>query len=97
MAACFVYMVTNRADGVLYVGFTNTLPKRAYEHRHGLCGGFTKKYALTRLVWYEGHDDILEARARERRIKRWRRAWKIALIEAMNPSWRDLGPELGPE
>ena len=94
--ACFVYIVTNRPRGVLYTGFTNNLAKRAFEHRHALLGGFSAKYKLKQLVWYELFEDIIEARGRECRIKRWKRAWKVELVEAMNPSWHDLGLNLGP-
>ena len=94
---CFVYIMTNRPRGVLYTGFTNALAKRVYEHREGLCGGFTQRYALTQLVWFEVHENVREAREREARIKRWRRAWKIELIENSNPGWKDLWPTLGPD
>lgn len=82
---------------MLYTGFTNTLAKRVYEHREGLCGGFTRRYGLKQLAWFELHESIRQAREREARIKRWRRAWKIELIESLNPGWKDLWFELGPD
>ncbi|MEQ8406377.1 MAG: GIY-YIG nuclease family protein [Oceanicaulis sp.] len=94
MAACFVYIVTNRPCGALYCGMTNDLAKRAWEHRTGVYPGFTRKYNCTRLVWYEAHDDFSAAAQREYLLKRWRRAWKIRLIEDMNPGWLDLGLDL---
>jgi putative endonuclease len=90
MAGGWVYMMANRRDGVLYVGVTSLLPKRAYEHREGLVDGFTKQYGLKLLVYYERHDDIRTAIQREKTIKHWRRAWKVRLIYGMNPNWDDL-------
>jgi putative endonuclease len=89
-----VYIMTNRKRGVLYVGVTSNLPHRAIQHRDGALEGFTKTYRLKRLVWYQTCDDALEAIAFEKRLKRWRRQWKFELIEAMNPGWNDLLPEL---
>ena len=89
-----VYIVTNRKHGVLYVGVTSNLPNRAIQHREGALGGFSKKYNLQRLVWYRLFDDARDAIDFEKRFKRWRRAWKIELIEQMNPGWDDLGPSL---
>lgn len=90
MRGYFVYILTNRARGVLYVGVTNDLLRRIGEHRAGEVKGFTKTNNLKKLVWYEIHDDINEAIAREKRLKRWRRHWKIELIENINPDWKDL-------
>ena len=90
MRGGWVYMMTNRRDGVLYIGVTSNLPKRAYEHREGFVEGFTKQYGLKRLVWAERHDDIRTAIQRERTMKHWPRAWKVRLIHAMNPEWDDL-------
>jgi putative endonuclease len=90
----FVYILANRAKGVLYVGVTNNLPQRVWQHGAKAVPGFTKRYGVTRLVYFEEHVSILEARERERVIKRWRRTWKFQLIESVNPIWRDLGPEL---
>ncbi len=77
-------------NGTLYTGVTTDLRRRAYEHREGLLEGFTRKYDVKRLVWFETHDSVTAAIAREKAIKRWRRVWKLALIEADNPQWRDL-------
>jgi putative endonuclease len=90
----FVYILANRPRGVLYVGVTSNLPQRLWQHGSKAVSGFTKRYGVVRLVYYEEHASILEARQRERAIKRWRRAWKFQLIESVNPAWRDLGPEL---
>ncbi len=94
MNTYFVYIVTNRPRGVLYTGVTNDLVRRAWQHRNGELPGFTQKYGLKTLVWYEAFGDIELAIQREKRIKRWRRAWKIALIEEMNPGWLDLWYDL---
>jgi putative endonuclease len=90
----FVYILTNRRRGVLYVGITNDLARRIYEHKHKLVPGFTNKHGLTMLVFVEEFASILEARENERRLKRWRRAWKFELIEKANPEWRDLSLDL---
>jgi putative endonuclease len=90
MRGGWVYIVTNRPNGTLYVGVTSDLARRAFEHRSGQIEGFTSKYGLTRLVWYEIHDDIRTAIQREHTMKHWPRAWKVRLILAMNPEWRDL-------
>ena len=90
----FVYILANRPKGVLYVGVTNDLARRVWQHRTKVVAGFTRKYGVTLLVYYEEYASILEARARERAVKRWRRAWKFKLIEEMNPTWRDLYDEL---
>jgi putative endonuclease len=90
----FVYVLANRPKGVLYVGVTNDLVRRIFEHRTNAAPGFTSKYGLMRLVYYEEYASILEARAREYALKRWRRAWKFELVEKVNPSWRDLYDEL---
>ena len=86
----FVYIMTNKPHGTLYIGVTNNLIRRVYEHREVLLEGFTKKYHLKRLVYYEGTDNILSAIQREKNLKHWVRGWKISLIEKMNPEWRDL-------
>ena len=86
----FVYIMTNRANGILYVGVTNDLARRVFEHREGLIAGFTKRYGLKRLVYYEQFDSIVAAIAREKAMKHWPRAWKVRLILGMNPEWRDL-------
>lgn len=89
-----VYLMTNGRRGVLYVGVTSNLPTRAQQHRDGEIAGFTRRHGCKLLVWFEVHDDIEAAIRREKLIKRWRRAWKIALIEARNPEWADLAPAL---
>jgi len=88
--AFFVYMLASRRDGVLYVGVTSNLPSRTWLHREGLTGGFTAKYHVRRLVYFEGHESAESAIAREKQLKHWRRAWKIALIVRENPDWADL-------
>jgi len=90
----FVYILASRYKGTLYVGVTNNLSRRVGEHKGGLVRGFTRDYGIHLLVYYEEYATILEARARERVLKRWRREWKIKLIESVNPRWRDLTPEL---
>jgi putative endonuclease len=94
MAYAFVYIVTNQRYGTLYVGVTSDLVKRATEHRLSTVAGFTKVHGLDRLVWYEAHEDIVAAIEREKRIKRWRRDWKVNLIQSINPEWVDLYPSL---
>ena len=86
----YVYILASRRNGTLYVGVTNDLARRVFEHRTSAPGGFTAKYGVTMLVWYEVHPSNVEAIAREKRIKRWLRRWKLALIEEMNPDWLDL-------
>jgi putative endonuclease len=90
----YVYIMTNRQFGALYIGVTNDIGRRAFEHREGLVEGFTKKYGLKRLVHVEEFDRIVDAIHREKRLKHWKRAWKIALIEEHNPNWDDLYPTL---
>jgi putative endonuclease len=86
--------MTNRPFGTLYVGVTSDLNRRAWEHREGLTPGFTSKYGLKQLVWYEGFPWVHDAIHREKRLKHWNRAWKIALVEEQNPNWEDLYPTL---
>ena len=90
MRSGFCHIVTNRPRGVLYVGITSNLPRRAHEHRMGLVEGFTRRYGLTRLVHVEEFALIVDAVQREKNIKHWPRAWKIELIEKSNPDWTDL-------
>jgi len=82
--------MANRRNGTLYVGVTSDLASRAYQHRKKLVDGFTKQHGCTMLVWFAAYDDLQEARLREVQIKRWKRAWKMELIERENPQWRDL-------
>src|SRR6185312_15092142 len=90
----FVYILASRRNGTLYVGVTNDVMNRTRQHKEKLIEGFTRKYGVHILVWFEMHGDIREAIAREKRLKRWRRDWKISLIEESNPHWIDLYPSL---
>jgi len=90
----FVYIMASKPNGTLYIGSTDDLPKRAWQHRNGVAEGFTKKYGCTRLVWFEACGNLFDARTRERQMKEWKRAWKIARIVAMNPEWADLAETL---
>jgi putative endonuclease len=90
MAGGWIYFMTNRRNGVLYVGVTSNLPRRIFEHREGLVGGFTKRYGLKKLVYAEYFDDIRNAIQREKTIKHWPRAWKVRLIHSTNANWDDL-------
>jgi len=92
----FVYILCNKPRGTLYVGASNELLRRTWEHKNKVVPGFTAKYGVDRLVWFELHQWIEEALLRESRIKRWRRDWKIRLIEESNPDWHDLFPTLSP-
>jgi putative endonuclease len=91
VAQYYVYIMTNRSVTTLYTGVTNDLERRVYEHKHGLVNGFTKRYNVTRLVYYEATDDVRSAIEREKQLKGWLRQRKVALIESVNPGWRDLG------
>lgn len=82
--------MTNKRNGTLYLGVTSNLVQRAYQHRNGVLEGFSKKYGCNRLVWFDAFDDLQEARACELRMKKWKRAWKVELIEGTNPNWDDL-------
>ena len=86
----FVYILASQRNGTLYVGVTNNLVRRIHEHREKLIEGFTSQYEVTRLVWFDQTESIEEAIAHEKRLKRWRREWKIELIEKSNPNWDDL-------
>ena len=90
----FVYIMASAPYGTLYTGHTDDLARRIYEHRNKLTRGFTAKYGVHKLVWFETFEERENAFRRERRIKEWRRTWKIELIEAENPTWRDLGEDL---
>ena len=89
-----IYLLTNRPNGTLYTGVTSNLPKRIWEHRNKVIKGFSRKYNLTRLVYFELHEDMYQAILREKRIKAGSRQAKIALIEAVNPGWEDLYGDL---
>ena len=90
----FVYILASKRNGTLYVGVTHNLVRRLSEHKAKLVPGFTRKYDVTKFVYFEVFESLLEARAREHSLKRWRRAWKIDLIEKSNPDWRDLTSDL---
>ena len=90
-----VYILASQRNGTLYTGVTSNLPQRIWQHRHGLGEGFANRYEVHRLVWYEPHENMMSAIAREKAIKKWNRAWKVELIEASNPEWRDLYDEIG--
>ncbi len=89
-----VYLLASRKQGTLYLGVTRDLIRRTYQHKNKLLPGFTSQYDIRRLVWFETYDDPTTAIEREKQIKKWRRAWKIDLIEKENPDWKDLYPEI---
>ena len=91
----FVYILASKRNGTLYIGVTNDLIRRVWEHREGVALGFTKKYGVTTLVYYEVFEEISAAIQRETRLKKWKRLWKIALIEKDNPRWLDLYETVG--
>ena len=88
-------MLARASHSTLYTGVTSDLPGRIYQHREGLAEGFTKRYAIKWLVWFEEHEGMESAILREKQIKRWRRAWKYELIHSVNPTWRDLAEDFG--
>jgi len=90
----YVYILASRRNGTLYVGMTDDLVRRVWEHRIGTVPGFTRKYGVKMLVWYQQHETRETAFQRERQIKRWNRAWKLQLIERFNPTWKDLAVDL---
>ena len=92
--AYYVYMLASRKQGTLYIGVTNDLIRRVYEHREGAVESFTKRYRVDRLVYFETHESIEAAIVREKKLKHWKRDWKTDLIERDNPDWRDLYPDL---
>ena len=89
-----VYVLASKRNGTLYVGVTSDLPGRMWQHKSDQVPGFTREHRVHRLVWYEVHPTMESAIMREKRLKRWRRAWKLRLIEQTNPTWRDLYPDL---
>ena len=89
-----VYILASQRNGTLYIGVTSDLVKRVWAHKEGLADGFTKDYHCHNLVWFEQHTEMNAAILREKQMKKWNRAWKIALIEKGNPTWRDLWPEI---
>ena len=92
--ASYVYMLASQRNGTLYIGLTSDLIKRVWEHKNKFIQGFTSKYDVNQLVYYELFDDIQLAAAREKRLKEWKRQWKIDLIQKMNPEWHDLYHEI---
>ena len=92
--AYYVYLLTNWNNKVMYVGMTNDLQRRVYEHKEKGVKGFTEKYSLDKLVWYERHETMESAIQREKSMKFWKRHWKLKTIEEMNPDWRDLSEKL---
>lgn len=90
----YVYLLASRKQGTLYLGITRDLIRRIYQHKEKLLEGFTSRYDIRRLVWFEAYDDPTNAIEREKEIKKWRRDWKIALIEKDNPEWKDLYPDI---
>ena len=90
MAYSYLYILASKKNGTLYIGVTGNLIKRIHQHKNGLVGGFTKKYKVNKLVYFEQFEDIREAIRREKQLKEWRRDWKIKLIEDNNPKWIDL-------
>ena len=94
MKGGFVYIMASRRNGTIYIGVTSDLRKRAWEHRTGVIGGFTRRYGCKLLVWFQTFDSLDSARHRELQMKEWRRAWKLEAIEQLNPDWRDLYEDL---
>ena len=94
MKLYYVYILASKRNGTLYIGVTNDLIRRVYEHKNDIIDGFTKKYKVHMLVYYELANDIYNAIQREKRIKKWERKWKMELIEEMNPDWHDLYEDL---
>ena len=89
-----VYILASNRNGTLYIGVTSSLVQRVWQHRHDLVEGFTKRYGIRRLVWYQAHNSMQAAIGREQALKQWKRAWKLRLIEEGNPDWKDLTAEL---
>ena len=85
-----VYMMASRRNGTIYIGVTSNVARRIWLHKSGLLDGFSKRYGTDKLVWFEGHETMESAIRREKSLKEWKRAWKIRLIESLNPMWRDL-------
>lgn len=93
MVCAWVYIMASRRNGTLYIGVTKNLGERVTAHREGHGSTFCRRYGVTLLVWYERHDLVIDAIQRETSLKRWKRSWKLALIERLNPDWRDLAED----
>ncbi len=89
-----VYIISNKPHGTLYIGVTSNLSGRIWQHKNKVCKGFTEKYNLQYLVWYEVHNDMQSAISREKQLKNWRRDWKLELVNQFNPEWKDLYKEI---
>ena len=89
-----VYILASKRNGTLYLGVTSNLVQRIWQHKHDFVEGFTKRYGVHTLVWFEGHESMESAIAREKAIKEWKRVWKVELIENGNPTWRDMNDEI---
>jgi len=92
--AYYVYLLASKKYGTLYLGVTNNIVRRTYEHKSKVVAGFSKRYSVDKLVWFEIYDDPVTAIEREKELKKWRREWKIRLIEEKNPQWIDLYPQI---
>ena len=90
----WVYILANKPGGTLYIGVTNNIVRRIHEHKSKVVAGFSKRYSVDRLVWFEIYDDPVTAIEREKELKKWRREWKVRLIEEQNPQWFDLYPRI---
>ncbi len=97
MKQFLVYILASKSYGTLYVGVTNDLVRRVYEHKHNMVPGFTQKHGVHKLVYYEVHQDVKQAITREKQIKRWKRQWKLNLIDQHNPAWKDLYHDVSPD
>jgi len=89
----YIYLLASKKNGTLYVGITNNLRRRIFEHKNKLIDGFTKKHGVDQLVYFEQHSDVRAALAREKSLKKWKRTWKLELVEKINPEWKDLSKE----
>jgi len=92
--SAYIYILANKKNGTIYTGVTNDIVRRVFEHKQGFVDGFSKKYDLKTLVYFDSFESIYDAITMEKRIKRWRREWKLALIEKLNPEWQDLYEQL---
>lgn len=92
--AYYVYLLASKKHGTLYLGVTNDIVRRIHEHKSKVVAGFSKRYSVDRLVWFEIYDDPVTAIEREKELKKWRREWKVRLIEEQNPEWIDLYPQI---